>query len=68
MLLTGNRKKISLLLKLIVIFSAFIGTFLSYIAGRRSFMGGSRVFILLLVVGFCYLKVLDRLDKRFNKK
>lgn len=45
MLLTGNRKMISLLLKIVVILSAIIGTTLSYIAGRRSFMGGSRVFM-----------------------
>ena len=35
------RMKVSVLLKLLVIVSAVIGTFLSAYAGRRSFMGGS---------------------------
>ncbi len=39
------QKKISYVLKLIVILSAVIGTFLSGYAGRHSFMGGSRVFM-----------------------
>lgn len=43
--LTGTRKKISIVLKAIVTLSASIGTFLSYYAGRKSFMGGSRVFM-----------------------
>ena len=37
--------KISYVLKTVVFLSATIGTFLSYYAGRNSFMGGSRVFM-----------------------
>lgn len=43
--LSGVRKNISLVLKTIVTLSAAVGTFLSYYAGRKSFMGGSRVFM-----------------------
>ncbi|MBQ3372566.1 MAG: Pr6Pr family membrane protein [Oscillospiraceae bacterium] len=43
--LTPNQKRISCLLKLIAVFSALIGTLLSAYAGRKSFMGGSRVFM-----------------------
>ena len=39
------RKSISLVFKIIVILSAVVGTFLSYYAGRDSFMGGSVVFM-----------------------
>jgi len=43
--LSANQKKISTLLKLIVIISALAGTYLSAYAGRHSFMGGTRVFM-----------------------
>lgn len=43
--LTTVRKTISIVLKIIVILSAVIGTFLSYMAGRDSFMGGNVVFM-----------------------
>lgn len=43
--LSANQKRISLVLKLVVIVSAVLGTFLSAYAGRMSFMGGSRVFM-----------------------
>lgn len=43
--LSANQKRISLVLKLVVIVSAVVGTFLSAWAGRMSFMGGSRVFM-----------------------
>ena len=43
--LSKNRKIVSCILKLIVTLSAAIGTFLSYYAGRKSFMGGTRVFM-----------------------
>lgn len=39
------RKNISLILKIIVILSAVGGTFLSAYAGRRTFMGGMKVFM-----------------------
>ena len=38
-------KALSLALKAVVIFSAVIGTYLSYAAGRNSFMGGRQVFM-----------------------
>ena len=40
-----SRKNLSLVLKVIVIVSALLGTFLSAYAGRNSFMGGTRVFM-----------------------
>ncbi|MBE5827502.1 MAG: hypothetical protein E7307_12805 [Butyrivibrio sp.] len=43
--LSSNQKRISIILKLIVIVSAVTGTFISAYAGRHSFMGGSRVFM-----------------------
>lgn len=43
--LSPINKRISLILKVIVIVSALLGTFLSAYAGMRSFMGGSRVFM-----------------------
>ncbi|MBO6128266.1 MAG: Pr6Pr family membrane protein [Pseudobutyrivibrio sp.] len=45
MKLNKNQKRVSYLLKIIVVLSAIIGTFLSAYAGRNSFMGGSRVFM-----------------------
>ncbi len=45
MMLSIIQKRISYLLKIIVFFSAFIGTFISAYSGRHSFMGGSRVFM-----------------------
>lgn len=41
----GINKMISLILKCLVVFSAAAGVFMSAYAGRRSFMGGSRVFM-----------------------
>ena len=43
--MSKTQKILSLLLKLTVILSAFIGTLMSAYAGRVSFMGGSRVFM-----------------------
>ena len=43
--LSVKQRNISSVLKVIVILSALIGTFLSAYAGRHSFMGGSRVFM-----------------------
>ncbi|MCR5331880.1 MAG: Pr6Pr family membrane protein [Lachnospiraceae bacterium] len=64
--ITKTRKMLSLAFKVIVFFSAVIGTFLSYYAGRNSFMGGNRVFMfftiqsniaiaIICAVGFCLL-------------
>ena len=39
------RRRLSLVLKAVVVLSATIGVFLSAYAGRKSFMGGSRVFM-----------------------
>ena len=41
---SGKQKGISISLKAVVILSAVIGTLLSYLSGRNSFMGGSVVF------------------------
>lgn len=43
--ISGARKGISIALKLIVALSAAAGTVMSALAGRRAFMGGSRVFM-----------------------
>ena len=43
--LNTRQKRLSSFLKIIVILSALLGTFLSAYAGRHSFMGGSRVFM-----------------------
>ena len=43
--LPSRLKALSLALKAVVIFSAVIGTYLSYAAGRNSFMGGRQVFM-----------------------
>lgn len=43
--ITQMQKRCSLVLKCIVFFSAIIGTIMSYLAGRYSFMGGSHVFM-----------------------
>jgi hypothetical protein len=43
--ISTKQKEISSVLKIVVILSAIIGTFLSAYAGRHSFMGGSRVFM-----------------------
>ena len=43
--MSKTRKLISCMLKLIVIVSAAAGTVMSAVAGRNSFMGGSRVFM-----------------------
>ena len=42
---TPKQKAVSCVLKIVVIFSAKLGTFLSAYAERHSFMGGSRVFM-----------------------
>lgn len=43
--ISRNQRIISYILKAIVILSAFIGTLMSYLAGRYSFMGGRHVFM-----------------------
>lgn len=64
--ITPVQKFISIILKITVILSAVIGTFLSYYAGRNSFMGGSTVFMfftiqsniavaLISAAGLCFL-------------
>ena len=68
--ITKLSKRISYVLKTVVILSAVIGTFLSYYAGRNSFMGGSRVLMyftiqsniaiaIICAIG-CYLMFTDR--------
>ena len=43
--ISKKRKNISFILKLIVIISAVVGIVMCTLAGRNSFMGGSRVFM-----------------------
>ena len=47
--MTKTKKRISFVLKLIVILSAAVGTVISACAGRSSFMGGSRVFMFFTI-------------------
>ena len=44
-IISKKRKNISFILKLIVIISAVVGIVMCTLAGRNSFMGGSRVFM-----------------------
>ncbi len=64
--LSKTKMNCSLLLKTIVFISAVVGTFLSYYAGRDSFMGGRHVFMFFTIqsniamaiisaIGFCFL-------------
>ncbi len=64
--LSKIQKCISYVLKTIVVLSACIGTLMSYLAGRDSFMGGSVVFMyftiqsniaiaIICAIGFCFL-------------
>lgn len=68
------RKSISFIFKTIAILSAVVGTFLSYYAGRDSFMGGSVVFMyftiqsniaiaLISVIGAYFLCTNKRISK-----
>ncbi|MBQ4436405.1 MAG: Pr6Pr family membrane protein [Clostridia bacterium] len=47
--LSENSKVVSYILKAVVIISALAGTFMSLGAGRRAFMGGSRVFMYYMI-------------------
>ncbi|MBP5652634.1 MAG: Pr6Pr family membrane protein [Lachnospiraceae bacterium] len=47
--LSVPQKICSYILKTVTVLSALIGTFLSYYAGRHSFMGGSRVFMFFTI-------------------
>ena len=47
--LSPLQKNLSCILKIIVIASAVIGTFLSWYAGRDSFMGGRTVFMFFTI-------------------
>lgn len=64
--ISATRKSISFALKLIVIFAAAAGTFLSAYASSKTFMGGRRVFMyftiqsniamaIICAIGFCLL-------------
>ena len=64
--LSKVQKCLSCLLKAVVVLSAVIGTLISYLAGRDSFMGGKTVFMyftiqsniaiaIICAIGFCYL-------------
>ena len=43
--ITKTQRALSYALKIVVILSAVIGTLISYLAGRNSFMGGRHVFM-----------------------
>ena len=47
--LSVPQKIYSYILKTVTVLSALTGTFLSYYAGRLSFMGGSRVFMFFTI-------------------
>lgn len=61
-----SKTRLSFLFKIIVFVSAIVGTLLSYLASRDSFMGGSTVFMffttqsniamaIISLIGFCYM-------------
>ena len=56
--LPAGRKTLSLVLKTVVILSAVIGTWLSYAAGRGSFMGGGQVFMYFTIQSNILLAIL----------
>lgn len=47
--LTKKQKRISLVLKCVVILSAIVGIVFSYLAGRDTFMGGSHIFMFFTI-------------------
>ena len=53
------RKRLSYVLKTIVILSALIGTFLSAFAGRKAFMGGSTVFMYFTIQSNILIAILS---------
>ena len=57
--LSIQQKRISSVLKLIVIISAILGTCLSAYAGRQSFMGGTRVFMYFTIQSNLALAVIS---------
>lgn len=70
--LSERQKRLSIVLKLVVIVSALVGTFLSAYAGRLSFMGSAwwimALLLFLVVVGNCYLAVADLMFNRCKNK
>ena len=69
-MVSRKRKDISFILKLVVIISAAVGIVMCTLAGRNSYMGGSRVFMfftiqsniaiaLICAIG-CYLLVMNK--------
>lgn len=67
-------KLASLILKIVVIISAIVGTFLSAYAGRNSFMGGAFVFLYftiqsnILVALICLLDIIFTLTNKINNR
>ncbi len=56
--LSPRLKVLSLALKLVVILSAVVGTWLSYAAGRGSFMGGRQVFMYFTIQSNLFMALL----------
>ena len=72
MKLTNKQIIISVVLKLVVIISAVVGTILSTIAGIDAFMGVVwwiiTLLLLLIGLGFLYLKIVNLLKKKNNSE
>lgn len=66
--LSEKQQKISYLLKCIVIVSAVVGTFLSGFAGRRYFMGGSRVFMYFTIQSNIAIAIISTIGFFFMRK
>jgi hypothetical protein len=75
--ISAFQKKLSYVLKIVVIISALLGTFLSAYAGRHSFMGGSRVFMyftiqsniamaIISAIGLCMLMTERQIKKPWH--
>ena len=66
--ITPTQKMASFVLKAIVIISATVGTLISYLAGRYSFMGCAWWILLLLIflviIGYAYLAIANLIRKK----
>ena len=69
--ISQRQKLISSVLKVIVFLSAVIGTFLSWYAGKGSFMGCVwwilALLTALIIVGYLYLAAIDALKAKLRK-
>ena len=73
-MLSNNKKVITILLKIVVILSALVGTIISAMASADAFMGGHRVFMyftiqsnlliaLVSLIGLCYILLKKEVNK-----